>query len=312
MKKFVPEGFLLETPENKNALRSQNTLNEACRTGQILEARTSLCDSAHNLWVNLGCMQGMIPRHEGAIGLDDGSVRDIALISRVNKPVCFRITGFEQDETGRTFALLSRRAVQLECRAEYIQRLIPGDIIDAKITHLEYFGAFADIGCGITSLLPIDAISVSRLSHPRDRFVPGDTIRAIVKDFDVAGRISLSHKELLGTWEENAAGFKAGETVAGIVRSVENYGIFVELTPNLAGLAEPHEDVYAGQQTSVYIKSLIPSRMKIKLIIVDAFDAKYAKAPIHYFYQADFMASWRYSPEGSEKVIETIFQKDLP
>ena len=56
-------------------------------------------------------------------------------------------------------------------------------------------------------------------------------IRAVVKSIE-NGRITLSHKELLGTWEENVALFSAGETVAGIVRSVEPYGIFVELSPN--------------------------------------------------------------------------------
>ena len=71
-------------------------------------------------------------------------------------------------------------------------------------------------------------------------------------------RVSLSHKELLGTWEENAALFSSGETVSGIVRSVEHYGVFVELAPNLAGLAEPKDGVKVGQQASVYIKNLIP------------------------------------------------------
>ena len=52
---------------------------------------------------------------------------------------------------------------------------------DAKITHLETFGAFCDIGCGNVALLPIDAISVSRISHPKDRFQVGDNIKAIVK-----------------------------------------------------------------------------------------------------------------------------------
>ena len=103
-----------------------------------------------------------------------------------------------------------------------------GDVVDCRITHLEQFGAFADIACGIPSLLPIDMISVSRISHPKDRFTVGMDIKAIVKTTDGHHRISLSHKELLGTWEENAALFKAGETVPGIVRSVERYGIFVE------------------------------------------------------------------------------------
>mgnify|MGYP002230072907 FL=1 len=45
----------------------------------------------------------------------------------------------------------------------------------------------------------------------------------------------LTLRELLGTWSENAACFAAGETVVGIVRSVEEYGVFIEIAPNLAG-----------------------------------------------------------------------------
>ena len=88
-----------------------------------------------------------------------------------------------------------------------------GDIIDAKVTHLESFGAFCDIGCGNIALLPIDAISVSRISHPKDRFTVGDSIKVIIKSIAEDGKITLSHKELLGTWEENAAMFAPGQTV---------------------------------------------------------------------------------------------------
>ena len=130
-------------------------------------------------------------------------------------------------------------------------------------------------------------------------------IRAVVRSVEPNGRVCLSHKELLGTWEENAAGFEAGQTVAGIVRSIESYGIFVELTPNLAGLAEPREDVFAGQHASVYIKSLIPERMKVKLIVIDSFDADYPPAPPVYYVDGNHLDIWRYSPECCPRIIET-------
>ena len=282
MVEYYPEGWLIDTAENRAALQSTAALIEACRTGQILEGRALVCDSSHNLLVDLGCVKGIIPRDEGALGIREGTVRDIAIISRVNRPVCFVVTGFQQDGDGRTTALLSRRAAQEKCREAFIRRLVPGDIINAQITHLENFGAFADIGCGIVSLLPIDAISVSRIDHPRD-------------------------KELLGTWEENVALFSAGETVAGIVRSVEPYGIFVELSPNLAGLAESREDVIPGQQASVYIKSILPARMKVKLVIIDTFDYHYRPAPPKYFYEGEHIDRFVYSPEGSEKEVITDF-----
>lgn len=306
MFEYYPEGWLIDTPENRSATQSISAVNDACRDGQILEGRALVCDSSHNLLVDLGCMKGIIPREEGAIGISEGTVRDIAIISRVNRPVCFLVTGFEKKTDGSITAVLSRRAAQEKCKKERISQLTPGDILDARITHLENFGAFADIGCGIVALLPIDAISVSRIDHPRERFTVGMDIRAVVKSVE-NGRITLSHKELLGTWEENVAMFSAGETVAGIVRSVEPYGIFVELSPNLAGLAEAKEDVFPGQQASVYIKSILPARMKVKLVIIDTFDFSYRPTPPKYFYEGNRIERFVYSPPGCEKEIVTDF-----
>ena len=300
---FYPEG------RNKNEEKRSYTaekLYEAASSGEILEATAYMCDGEHNLLVNLGGMKGMIPRTEGAIGIAEGVTRDIALISRVGRQVCFTVEEIRTDSHNRPYAILSRRRAQQKCRNEFINGLAPGDIIDAKITHLESFGAFCDIGCGIIALLPIDSVSVSRISHPSDRFGTGDDIRVIVKSIDDSGRITLSHKELLGTWQENADRISAGDTVSGIVRSVESYGIFVELAPNLAGLAEPKEGVRGGQTASVYIKSIIPEKMKVKLIIIDSFDETPSKA-FDYFYEGDKIERFTYSPPNSSKYIETIF-----
>lgn len=306
MIEYYPEGWRIDTLENHAATANFSALNDAYREGKILEGRALVCDSAHNLIVDLGCTKGFIPREECAVGIREGTVRDIAIISRVNRPVCFIITGFEKQSDGSMTAVLSRRAAQERCREEKISKFIPGDIINARITHLENFGAFADIGCGIVALLPIDSISVSRIDHPRERFAVGMDIRAVIKSV-VDDRITLSHKELLGTWEENVAMFSAGETVAGIIRSVEPYGIFVELTPNLAGLAETKENVYSGQQASVYIKSIVPARMKVKLVIIDTFDILYRPKPPKYFFTGDRIERFVYSPEDCEKKIITDF-----
>lgn len=307
MTDFMPEGHLMEKESNRLLLKDVAAIKACIESGKILEAIAVCCDSAHNLIIDMGCMKGIIPREEGAMGILDGSVRDIAMIARVNKPVCFVVTQTVQRD-GKEIALLSRRQAQKKCLEEYVSGLRAGDIIPAKVTHLESFGCFVDIGCGVSSLIPIDAASVSRITHPRDRFRVGQDIYAIVKEgMDPNGRISLSHKELLGTWEENAALFSAGETVAGIVRSIEDYGIFVELTPNLAGLAERKDDVKVGQQASVYIKSIIPEKMKIKLIIVDAFDAAYKTPDYRYYHTKGRLERFRYSPAESSRVVETVF-----
>ncbi len=304
MKVCYPEGWQLDGGGGKKQY-TEAQLREAKSGGNILEAVAYMCDNEHNLLVNLGAMRGIIPRSEGAIGIREGITRDIALISRVGKAVCFTVEGFEIDKNGREYALLSRRRAQEICKEEIFSKFRVGDIINARVTHLESFGAFCDIGAGNIALLPIDAISVSRISHPSDRFSAGDDIRVIIKQID-NDRITLSHKELLGTWEENAACFSQGQTVYGIVRSVENYGIFVELAPNLAGLAEVREGISIGQNISVYIKSIIPDKMKIKLIIIDDFDPEY-KSETKYFYQGDHIDCFTYSPDSAVKKITTVF-----
>jgi len=108
MNVYRPEGMLIDTPENKQNTRSISALELAMEQEKILEARALVCDSAHNLIVDLGCCKGIIPRGQTALGIEDGTMRDIAIISRVNKPVCFMVVGFEQ-KGGEVVAVLSQQ-----------------------------------------------------------------------------------------------------------------------------------------------------------------------------------------------------------
>ena len=306
---YLPEGLRYGTAENREYLSSVPALERAMREGKILEAPAAMCDSDMNLYVDLGAVRGVIPRAEVALSKAEEEIKSIAVITRVGKSVCFKVTAIEE-KNGDTVAYLSRRAAQAECKREYINDLIPGDVLRAKVTHTESFGAFVDIGCGIVSLLPIDCISVSRISHPSDRLCAGEYIPVIVRSVDRENdRVFVTHRELLGTWEENAAAFSPAQTVSGIVRSIEEYGIFVELAPNLAGLAERKEGVKVGDVASVYIKSILPERMKVKLVIVDSAPGVYTMKR-KYFIDTDrtsHIDRWRYSPEGCSKVVETVF-----
>lgn len=308
--RYLPEGMLFGSPENTESLATTAGLERAMAQGRILESTAILCDGGLNLTVDLGGIRGIMPKEEVIYSPTGETVKDIAIISRVGKPVCFKIMAIEYDENGKPTAILSRRSAQIECVHKYLMCLESGDIIPAKITHLEHFGAFVDVGCGIASLLSIDCISISRISHPKDRFYVGMTIKAVVKsiDYDTC-RIYVTHKELLGTWEENASHFKVGQTVMGIVRSVEEYGIFIELSPNLAGLAEYREGISVGQSVAVYIKNIIPERMKIKLVIIDSCKGEQSAVKMEYYIPSDrvHMDYWRYSPVGTAKIIESKF-----
>ncbi|MDD6807302.1 MAG: S1 RNA-binding domain-containing protein [Oscillospiraceae bacterium] len=318
MRKYLPEGSLINSGTNKKMCESITSLKKAYENEIVLEGICTRCDREHNLFIKVGEFEGMIPRLEGAYGINVGMVKDIAIISRVGKPVAFVITGISDSIEG-TKLLLSRKRVQEKFLEECVSEMKPGDIISATVTHLESFGAFVDIGVGVSALLPVDNISVSRIPHPSARFKPGQRIKCVVKSKE-NDKVTLSHKELLGTWEENAKKIIPGETIPGIVRSVEDYGIFVELTPNLSGLAEFVPNVKPGQLASVYIKSICSEKMKIKLIIIDSFDFEGDKTGNrkvanmtelqYYLPEEDHIDRFIYSPENAYKLVETVFCDD--
>ncbi len=309
MNGYQPEGIFFSTYAAKESFFSLPQLNRIKENKTLLEGQVILCDSQMNLHVAFGNMQGIIPKEEVVYPIGGELVKDIAILTRVGKSVCFHITAISEKD-GAPILLLSRKSAQKECYFEKIRKLKPGDIIKARVTHMENFGAFLDIGCGIISLMPIDCISVSRISHPSLRLSIGETIDVVVRSLDENGRVYVSRKELLGTWEENASLFAAGQTVPGIIRSIESYGIFVELTPNLTGLAELKEGVNINESAAVYIKSILPDRMKIKLVILDSYkknSAAFIKRP-NISLPKDHISYWRYSPQGSSKLIETYFE----
>ena len=302
---YAPEGTRLEDKQNKSLTGSLTGLRTARDTGTIVEGVVVSCDQEHNLIVELGEGYGVIPRTECAIGIESGETRDIAILSRVGKPVCFVVTDIDGEHIS-----LSRRLAQERALAWLLANLRPGDVIPACVTHLEPFGAFVDVGCGVVSFIGIENISVSRIFHPRERFSCGQMIRAAVLGTDPAARrIHLTHRELLGTWAQNAALFHAGETVRGIVRSLEPYGIFIELAPNLSGLAERRAGLREGDHVSVYIKSILPERMKVKLNVIDTLRRPCGPPPApRYFIPDGHIDQWIYTPPCCKsKYIATDF-----
>ena len=182
-------------------------------------------------------------------------------------------------------------------------------MLPATVTHLAGFGAFVDVGCGVVSMIGIENCSVSRISHPFCKFTAGQEIYTVLTGADRSlGRLYLSHKELLGTWQENAARFSPGMTVTGWVRGVQPYGTFVELAPNLTGLADQTEGLREDDRVSVYLKAILPDRMKVKLTILQTLPPQSAPDPLPYFITAGHLSRWVYSPpERRGEVIETVF-----
>ena len=299
---YLPEGARLHTEQNRRYTESRAGMARAMAEGVILEGIATACSADGELTVEMGRLRGIIPCSET---MPEGG-RPISVLSRVGRPVCFTVMGRQGD-----LYLLSRRAAQQAAQTHFMEALQPGDVVRVRVTHMEHFGAFVDLGCGLPSLIGIENISVSRIGHPRERFAPGQMIHAVVLQVDrERRRVVLSHRELLGTWEENLEGIDVGQTRVGIVRGLAEYGVFVELTPNLSGLAEPCGwDLENGDGVSVYVKSIIPERMKVKLLVVDRLGRqRRAITEDDYFIRSGHLDRWQYSPaDCTGKIITTIF-----
>ena len=88
--KYLPEGMISKSENNKH-FSSVDNLEKAKREGVILEGRALICDAEQNLIVDLGKFRGLIPREEAQYTLGDFKIKDIAILTRVGKPVCFKV-----------------------------------------------------------------------------------------------------------------------------------------------------------------------------------------------------------------------------
>ena len=292
---YPPEGL---TPAGSYTLAE---LRSAAESRTVLEGTVQRCDADLNLYLQLGSVSARIPKEEVTAPWISGAHRDIAVLSRVGKVVCFTVDAVTADAKGAPQAVLSRRKAQEAAMEEMLRELKPGSVVAGRVVRTEPFGAFVDIGRGIVSLLPTEYISAARIRHPNQRFRVGQKILAAVKTFDrAAKRITLTHKELLGTWLENASRFSVGDTVRGTVRGVMDYGCFVELAPNLSGLTDRREDLHEGDAVSVTLRSIRPERMKIKLQVIEVLPGLTEPAPLAYQITDGVLDRWVYSPANYE------------
>ncbi|MBE5805914.1 MAG: 30S ribosomal protein S1 [Clostridiales bacterium] len=263
--RFMPEGWKID-----NFNFTKQSLDRAISTGEILQGKVSKCDSNYNLYVNLGNeVTGIIPREEiEAVNIDEtGYPKPNICTSKVNKYVQFKVRSIDS----RNNYILSRKDVGKEALNWITNELQEGMVVNGIVKSIQPYGVFVEIGGGIVGLLHIEDISIARIKTPAERLKIGQKINVIIKCIDKKmERVILTYKELLGTWEDNIKDFEEGKVVEGIVRETEKSknGIFIELKPNLVGMAEYKEGIEYGQNVDVYIKKIIPEKRKVKLLII--------------------------------------------
>ncbi len=263
--KFVPEGW-----NNEITTINKGNVKQYIQKGEILQGLVKKCDEQYNLHIQFeNGLNGIMPRSEiEAINLENnGLPKENLCTGKVHKFVQFKVKEIEENNN----IILSRKQVQSEALNWVKNDLKEGEIVTGIVKNIKPYGAFIEIGGGVVGLVHIEDLSVARIKTPYERLKIGQKVDVVVKCINRDnGKVILSHKEILGTWEENVKRFTIGSKTKGIVRETEKNknGIFIELTPNLVGMAEYQEGLQYGQDINVFIKKIDNKKKKIKLVIV--------------------------------------------
>lgn len=315
--KFIPEYQELSTGMKYTV----ESIKKAIDNKEIIYGLCVKSDDNYTISVELNkdinTIIGKVPFEEIEYKLGDLEVKPVVALSRVGHTVAVVPVSMTTTDEG-VEVLCSRKLAQEKCFNNYIKELKSGDIIDALALRSEKYGVFCDIGCGITALLPAHRISVTHVPSVRNIVKDGTRLKVILNEVMDNGKIQLSHKELLGTWEQNISNFEPGQAVVGTVISIQSYGIFVRIAQNLSGLASLISEnqnltVAEGDQVSVFIKAIYPETMKVKLNIINKLGSKEKPINFKYYIKEGRIDKWVYNPgnydysKDNKRIVETTF-----
>jgi small subunit ribosomal protein S1 len=142
--------------------------------------------------------------------------------------------------------VVSRRKVlemqRVETEGEFIKSAKVGDIVEAKVTRLENFGAFVEVKKGVEGLVHISEIGWSRIKHPSEMLAVGAMVRVKILKIEDEGdrmKLSLSIKQGGGEmdpWSNLSETFPVGKQIEGTIEKKEPFGLFVNIAPGITGL----------------------------------------------------------------------------
>ncbi|EJG1261059.1 30S ribosomal protein S1 [Staphylococcus pseudintermedius] len=189
----------------------------------------------------------------------------------------------EELEPEKNRVILSRKAVEAEenekKKAELLQSIKAGDVIEGKVARLTNFGAFIDLG-GVDGLVHVSELSHEHVKSPEEVVSIGDTVKVKVRSVEQdSERVSLSIKDTLPSpFETIQEKYSEGDIVEGKVMRLASFGAFVEIGSGLQGLVHiseishkhigtPGEVLELGQTVQVKILGINPEEERISLSI---------------------------------------------
>ena len=156
-------------------------------------------------------------------------------------------------------------------------QLVVGDVVEGKVSRLTNFGAFVDVG-GVDGLVHISEISYKHVDKPSDVLKAGQDVKVkVIGIDDDRHRISLSIKQTEPSPFEQATGeLHEGDIFEGEVKSLTNFGAFVEVADGIQGLVhvseisykhvdKPSDVLEVGQTVKVKVLNIDPNERRISL-----------------------------------------------
>ena len=127
--------------------------------------------------------------------------------------------------------------------------LIEGAVMTGRVARLTEFGAFVDLGAGVTGLVHLTELAHGRVVHAGDIVSVGDRVPVkITKLDDASGKISLSVRQAItDPWESVPGLFEVGRAYPGKARRLAEFGAFVELKRGIEALAPGREFPPGGE-----------------------------------------------------------------
>jgi len=262
----------------KLSRRAAQELSEAAdiEVGALVKARVT-GQNTGGLELRIGALAAFMPT--SLVGLKQGETLAAFMTQTL---VCEVL----EIDPSRKRVLLSRRALvereRDEQRKESVGRFSAGQRVSGKVTRVEAFGAFVDLGNGLEGLVHVSNISRRRVENAASAVKPGDTVEVVILEIkDNGKRIGLSMKALEpDPWDGAAQRYSVDMVVTGKVTRLTDFGAFVELEPGLEGLLHVSQlgkervrkasDVLkAGQELSVRVSAVEPERQRLSLSRLD-------------------------------------------
>lgn len=184
--------------------------------------------------------------------------------------------------------IVSEKSVWEERQQNVIAKFKVGDTVEGEITAVADFGAFMKFD-SLEGLIHISEIAWQRIDHPRDLLKVGQTVKVEIIGIE-GSKIFLSMKKLIDDpWRHVSERYHVGDQVEGTILKVNPFGFFVELDPEIHGLAhvselpvKPGVDIRTigkeNERMTFRVVSIEPNEHRLGLSLKPASDKAEAKS----------------------------------